>query len=440
MINISKIDPHFNIYKNNSVIIWGDIETILEMIELFKFFDINIAGICEEKDINAIINPKLNDTINLENQNKTLIKIIKNIPVISQSEVKDMFTKDNNLTVQVAMNSAFEMLILAKIQMIGIQNYICTQEALNFLGAYKKVKNINENPNLNDAETIKIFREKLVGDISDNALTYISKEKNTPLFLCLPPKTGDNTLENTFKANKIESYNYWHTPKAFNKDKIIKQVIKKSNTIKIITAIREPIAQNFSLFYSTLTLLNYTNNNYLLKLFEDNKFLTENNRDAQTFFDIWLNETDYLNKENIKSNFNTLQHFIPEFQNNILDIMKYPFDTEKGYSIIREKIRTSDNINQDIQEINIEIFTYQLEKMNDLLDPMNEWLGCKFNNWIIGNTMDNKWIADSYKQAIKDIKFSKEYFEKCYNEDYVNHFYSKEDIEKFKNKYKYNIN
>ncbi|MFI3230544.1 MAG: hypothetical protein R3Y29_03205 [bacterium] len=434
MINITKIDPDFEIYKNNHVIVWGSGETISSILELFDYFNIPIEAICEEHTLN------INTSQQQDHQNLKECSNYKEIPIISLDELKALYAQNNNLTIQIAMDSVFEILVIAKIQMLGVKNYISSQEALNFLGAYKKAIEINKNPLLNNPLVIKTLKNSLTKDLEDKSIDYINNASTlSPLLLCLPPKTGDNTLDNTFKSKNIQHYNYWHTPKAFNPQKI------NNSKIKIITSVREPIAQNLSLFYSTLSLLNYTNNSYLIKLFDNNQFLTHDNRDAQTFFDIWLDETNYLNYDKLvysdesseyKSKFNTIQYFIPQFQSNVLDILAYDFDKEKGYSIIKN----------NINNINLEIFVYQLEKMNDanLIKDLNNWLDLSSNNnafeeWLIGNATSNKWIAESYSRAQRELKFSKKYFERCFKEEYVEHFYLESDIQSFKQKYKNNI-
>lgn len=126
----------------------------------------------------------------------------------------------------------------------------------------------------------------------------------------------------------------------------------------------------------------------------------------------------------------TMEKFIPKFNEEFLDLMKYEFDKEQGYSIIKDD--------------NIEVFVYTLEKMNDIAKPLSDWVcegtnNTPFDSWERANLAEDKWIAETYKQAQKELKFSREYFEKCYNDPYVKHFYSNEDIEKFKQKWQQNI-
>lgn len=77
--------------------------------------------------------------------------------------------------------------------------------------------------------------------------------------------------------------------------------------------------------------------------------------------------------------------------------------------------------------------------MNDIAKEISEFVGGDFVKWEMANVAADKWVADSYKQAQKEIKFSQEYFDKCFDEPYVKHFYSDEDIEKFKTRWRTHI-
>lgn len=105
--------------------------------------------------------------------------------------------------------------------------------------------------------------------------------------------------------------------------------------------------------------------------------------------------------------------------------MSYPFDKEKGYTIIKEG--------------NIEVFVYQLEKLNDVFLELSDWVGVPFEKMVNANKAEDKWVGESYKQACKEIEITQEYFDRCYNEPYVKHFYSDEDIEKFKERWRSHI-
>ncbi len=77
------------------------------------------------------------------------------------------------------------------------------------------------------------------------------------------------------------------------------------------------------------------------------------------------------------------------------------------------------------------MFVYQLEKLNQFVNELSQWIGVPIDQLINGNVATDKWVSLSYKQAVEEIQISEEYFERCYREPFVSHFYSESDIQKF---------
>lgn len=267
---------------------------------------------------------------------------------------------------------------------------------------------------------------------------YYNKQKpKNPIFICSPAKTADHSLMFTFdyvneKNNKkIEFCNLWHRSYRV-------RLIKEQNifdNIKVIVGLRDPIAQNISFFSQILSASgindDWINGMLINKQMPEiknkiNEYKNENNQNnIQFYWNECIDRYIYWN-ENIKhNNYHSIQNFVNEFGVNVLDITKYPFNKEKGYTVIKEG--------------NIEIFVYQLEKLNSLVPELSEFVGVPITELVRGNDASDKWIVDSYKQAQKEIEITQEYFERCYNEPYVQHCYSQEDIEKFKDRWRPHI-
>ena len=134
-----------------------------------------------------------------------------------------------------------------------------------------------------------------------------------------------------------------------------------------------------------------------------------------------FSEWDTWCKYHIRASFLIQPFFEESFKKyNGIDVFDYPFDKEKGYSIL------------EIPEKNTEIFIYQLEKLNNVASELGKFVGIENFTLVNGNIAENKWYADAYKQAKKELKFSRTYFDSCFNSKIMNHFYSEADIEKFK--------
>ncbi len=262
---------------------------------------------------------------------------------------------------------------------------------------------------------------------------FLEKNYNNPIYICLPPKTADHTLNHTFNdlGEDLHYYNSKHKP-------IFIEQVKNNERIRIITAVREPISQNLSFFYQEVAtgaiykhmimgkLENSNNKEKVISLQIQEKKFSQCKDNTKEFFEYFLQHfypiEGFLNRS---WDVGLIQEFIGEFDKHILNLLKYPFDKEKGYTIIKEG--------------NIEIFVYQLEKLNDIVPELSKWVGVSFDKLENGNQASDKWVGPSYKQALKEIEISQKYFDRCYDEPYVKHFYSETDIEKFKERWRSHI-
>lgn len=114
-----------------------------------------------------------------------------------------------------------------------------------------------------------------------------------------------------------------------------------------------------------------------------------------------------------------MNSFFDAFNQNIFNLYEHSFDKEKGYSIMKKG--------------NVEVFVYQLEKLNTIAKEMSDWIDqTPFENWTIKNDASSKWISEYYKQVKKEVKIPNRLFDICYDAPWVKHFYSESDIEKFK--------
>lgn len=393
-IPLSKIDLDLNIYKNNKVYLWfsnDDKEAFFELVDIMNYYKIDICGICELNDINQ--NLRYN--------------------FISQDDLLKLTSSNNSILIQSATQKHDEKVseILSK---ANISSYIAYDEAYLILNYLKRCQEVFANSHLPYEEVLRYTKD--LDDMKKDVFEYIEKHKDSDelLFICMKGKTGDFTLNNTFQKHGIHHHNLWHTP-----ENLPKELLEKSNKkIKIITAVREPISLNLSGIYQQISKLNLFILHKLLTPFEQHAVL-KNGGDVQYIFDKHVATILELNNQTPMNN------FIDCFQEHIIDITQSPFDKESGFAIIKEK--------------NIEVFVYQLERINDIIKPLSDFVGTHFDAFERANISAEKWIGSSYKQAQKDIKFPQEFFDKCYNEHYVSHFYSKSDIEKFKNRWSFHI-
>lgn len=405
MIKLSIIDENLSIYYNKKIIIFGASGSGSKIFKNLKKFD--VVAFCD------------NNASKWGNKKE-------NLPIISPEELKKIYDADSYL-IQIA--STYEQEIIQQLRDMGIENYICYKETACRLNGIM-CRNTLTSDYLLDRyyNSVATYYKEL----EKSVFNYIIDNKDDDLyFLCLPTKTGDWTLNKSLEG-KINFINMWHRPSLFDLKAI--SLINNRKKIKIITAVRDPIAQNLSTLFQMLS-------DFPHGFFWDMSEYWENGGDVQKIFDRWLQLEEYISLKNIQeSNKNSvyvqtikakklscmLQRFEDEFCKYIIDLYKYPFNTETGYSIIKVD--------------NIEVFIFQLEKLNVIKSNLFEWLNIsKDTELLLDNVGASKWYGNAYRLAQKEIKFSKEYFDKCYNEKYVSHFYSKNDIMMFKKRWEGHI-
>lgn len=395
MIPISQITSDFMPYQAHPTILWGNGSTCERILQLLKKNSITPV---------AIVDSNWNSPVNREH-----------IPVISPSSLHE-FGDIETFIIQMAVDSlAEETQVLALLSQVGYFTVISALETWNILHFMTELDENFKNPE--PIQFQEIHQQQTIIEEMKLLEYTTSQLENELILLCMPPKTGDHTIINTFSAHQIPHHFVFHKPESIPLDLLTDSHPK----VKIITAIRDPIAENMSLCFQILGDLKESLTARFLLSGKYSSAFFENGGNLQEFYQLFLNNIQ--NPQLCGSP--PIQNFISSFQNHILDYLKFPFDQEKGYGIC--------------QKGNVSIFVYQLEKLNDLLPELSEFVEKPISSLTIGNSASQKWIGKTYLTAQKELKFSKKYFEDSYNTPWVKHFYSCQDIEKFKEKWHNNI-
>ncbi len=97
-----------------------------------------------------------------------------------------------------------------------------------------------------------------------------------------------------------------------------------------------------------------------------------------------------------------------------IDVFKYPFDQEKGYSIIKKG--------------NIEVLLMKMEKLNSLETVIGEFLNIENFRLNSGNIGLEKPYRFAYREYKADFKLSKEVLDRVYEKnEHTKHFYSEQE-------------
>lgn len=123
-----------------------------------------------------------------------------------------------------------------------------------------------------------------------------------------------------------------------------------------------------------------------------------------------------------------IQNFFEEqFKKRLgIDLLAEPFDTKRGFSIVEQN--------------GLEIFIFQLEKIDSIQKELLAFAGLDSKiEFKRANDAADKYYAPLYQQVKETISITRQYFEDSFNNPYIKHFYSEEDIKKFRMKWEKHV-
>lgn len=178
----------------------------------------------------------------------------------------------------------------------------------------------------------------------------------------------------------------------------VKRLCEKWGGVKIISIVRDPLARTLSAMWGNID-----------KTWKRNEGIDF--MGVQAWF--WkkgfeLEEFEWFDKE-LKTVFG-------------IDIYEYPFDKEKGYTIIEQP--------------GISVLVITLEKMDELEAVIGEFVNIKDFRLVRANEGNKKRYRYAYSEYKKKIRFTERLLEKVYvSNPYMKHFYTDEMIQSFMDKW-----
>lgn len=200
-------------------------------------------------------------------------------------------------------------------------------------------------------------------------------------------------------------YGCFHLHYMVDVDKLLVQQLIQKRCIKLITLVRDPISRDMSNFFFDIA---YENNklNYLEGLDKDNIYQTIKNR----------------MREQYRCMYGVAHYYEKEFLSITgIDVLKYQFDKSKGYEIIKNG--------------NVEVMVIRMESLNNVEEEIAKYLEVEEFKIGVINTGDEIGSKYAYKQFKENVVFTPEELNYYYDNDAVRHFYTDEQIEKFKKKW-----
>lgn len=175
---------------------------------------------------------------------------------------------------------------------------------------------------------------------------------------------------------------------------------KPNKRVKIITLVREPVARDIS------------------DVFQNFKTIFEINSTNE------LKELDIQNHLSVSKFNQTEMWFETEFKEYTgIDILQLPFDKKNGYSIYNLK--------------EFDVLCLKLETLNDSFeDIIHKFLGIKEMKSVVENNSLEKDGAHLYKKIKNEFNLPENKLNEIYSTNFITHFYSKNEIIGFVNKWK----
>lgn len=256
---------------------------------------------------------------------------------------------------------------------------------------------------------------------------FYNAKKRPPVLIYQMGKVGSKTVEAALKsqgittihvhvlsAEGLERGELLKRSKIRGKDELWRNIYlgdfirnnKNNLPWKIVTLVRDPIGRNISSFFENRDLWQSKAPDFL------------QGKRKIDFSD--------LNKEF----FNTFDHERPLIWFDIelkkvfnIDVFSEPFPQEQGYKIYKQS--------------NIEVLLLKLEKFNECFSKaICEFLQIQSIHLEPTNVSANKEYSMLYKEFLNNLKLHEDYVEAMYSARYTLHFYTKEEIQILKRKWK----
>lgn len=406
MLEFSKIDKDFMVYKNNQVYLFGAAKLGKQCKNVLEKKNVRVCGF-------------------IDNDEKKQGMQFQNLPVISFRDFLLISHWERHTVIQIS--SRYECEIIEQIEESGYDSYISYTEFMVRTKQLSMYLATRENQKLRQmiykCDVQAYLRAPILGLIKNY---YFGRkwltERDTFDIMLSAFTVGNHAILETDDGKGVIALN--HSYKWMDEE--VWDVLKEGK-VRVVIGVGDPIAQNISLMYQICE-----------NDFWDMEEFWMKGGGVQQIFDEYIigsNQTEcWYNfcKEEAGSNF-LIQDFFEQQVEPFLgvDLYNFAFDKEKGYSIINYG--------------NLEIFIYQVEKISSIYGSLAEFLEaenrevCFNKNMLEDCWLESQWYGRGYREAQKELVISREYFEKCYSSKYIRHFYHDADIEVFKNKWKYNI-
>ncbi len=430
MIPITQLDPSLSLYHSAPVILWGEGEVCQKLAHLLEARGVTIACHWGREPISGEKIAQWRCTLpraeNLENPNnpenpKTWEGEIPGEQAPSATKViLQLGETGNQLKGEGIGDLGGELPDIANLEEkdllehgVKLVTFTETWEVLQFYQELEDYWNTQGALPLSQEESQVQQQVELLREGLETTEFLLQSHQKPPVLLCMPPKTGDHTLMDTFSAYGVPHRFLFHTPGGIDRE--LCQLLP--HPVKVMVGVRDPIAQHISLLYQVLGEISTSPTAKVLAFGRNPREIFAQGGDAQQWFH-WMIEGL---KGGDPYGINDVEAFFRGFQQWVGEVMSQPFPQEQGYSVVELG--------------NIQVFLYQLERLDRLLPAISDFVGQDLPEFHRSNLAKEKWIAPSYDQALQELRFTQDYWEKVWAMPWVRHFYSQEQIASFQKRW-----
>lgn len=408
-----EISKNFELLREKELYIWGAAEKGWQIQKTLKRFGIRIRAFCDS-DI------------------QKWGEDYENIPVISPYEFLKRYKKNAQICLISCIFRENELLRLLRELEAGDISFVSYLGIKNACIANGIVLEIQGNLPIYDKIWEYKQRNYLKGcccGFPIKALEELETYNSNTIWNWQPGKVASRTICNRLRQAGItcihlHTLNYpAHVLGESLREVWTKKINGKfSKKIKIITSVREPLSRDYSAFWQSFEmehayLMSLFNKDFQ-KMYEDyvalilNGYRLASEKMGCTLPSIWCDEFEWFNEE------------IRRYSD--IDVYAYPFDKERGYQVIEKD--------------NVQLFIFKVEKLDDIMSALCDFVGCDNLSRQDTNKAENKIYHLAYKEFKKTVRLSSGYVDHYYkNNEYVNHFYTTEEKDTFLKQWKKNI-
>lgn len=271
----------------------------------------------------------------------------------------------------------------------------------------------NLRTQLNDigsCEKIVIYQ---MGKVGSTSLYESLKERKPEASVYHVHFLSSNAVENALSlaCNKYDRIGAIHTHlthSQYLRKKLERGLDRENEKWKVITLVRDPIARDVSSFFQNLNLS--TEYDY-----SDKRGSMSQTEIAQELVHIYLDK-----RSQEKEPFSWLDSELNAVLK--LDLYAEPFPKDKGYNIY--------------QRDHFDLLLIKLEQLNQCAqEALKDFLNIDGFELKTSNVASDKNYKAIYQEFLKLLNLPKSHYERIYGSERVRHFYSDDELQKFRQKW-----